>query len=390
MRCSALRITTCVTIAEVLSSPFASAHMFMASPKPIEGAAPKDPLQSDGSNFPCHGAILTDTPSQRMEVGSCFKLKFDLGANGENTAVHGGGSCQLAVTYETSPDRVRDPNNWHVIYSIEGGCPSNSAGNLVTSSYCSSPGQDECVHTWDVSLPRGLQTGQAVMSWTWFNTIGDREMYQNCARVEITRGTGEEMGSFPSMYVANIGPSDICTAAPERTNLAFPEPGKYRTTMSATNGKNWPYMTATCSAADFKQRSGRVSYFHTNATSVVPTSTAASTYPFGTDGLPGSEALHWFVTTASVNSPCLTGAEKPVTPSQSTYVEAPAALRTSSHTIDMDSQQDGTVTGSHGDVTDHNSARNNVPVPSRLPTSDITSKPPVPTSCHTRGSRRSE
>lgn len=257
-----------------------------------------------------------------METGSCFKLKLDLGANGENNAVHGGGSCQLAVTYETSLDAVRDPNNWHVIYSIEGGCPFNAAGILLTSTNCTFPGQDECVHSWNVSVPRGLQSGQAVMSWTWFNAVGDREMYQNCARVEFTRETGEEMGSFPPMYVANIGPGGVCTAAPERTNLAFPEPGRYRTTMSATKDENWPYMTATCSVAGSKQQPSRVLHSRSNATSVVSTSTATTESPFGTDGLPGSEALAQLASAAIVTSPTLLGADEPHSPSRGTAMAA--------------------------------------------------------------------
>lgn len=390
MRYSAQRMTACVTIAAVLLSPLASTHMFIASPKPIEGAAPKGPLHSDGSNFPCHGANLTATGSQRMETGSCFKLQLDLGANGENTAVHGGGSCQLAVTYETSLDAIRDPNNWHVIYSIEGGCPSNSAGNLLTSTYCTSLGQDECVHTWDVSIPEGLQSGHAVMSWTWFNTVGDREMYQNCARVEITGGTGEEMGSFPAMYVANIGPGDVCTAAPERTNLAFPEPGKYRTTMSATKGENWPYMTATCSVAGSKQQPSRVLHSHNNATSVVSRSTATTKSPFGSDGLPGSEALAQLASAAIVTSPTLLGADEPISPPRDTAVTAADATRTDGHATGMVSQQSGTATGSRDGAAYHDGPHVDVSVTSRLSTSHTASKPPKPKSCQMRGSRRSE
>ena len=230
----------------------AYAHMFLASPNPIEGAGPKDPLSSDGSNFPCHGVSIPTSGGQIMEAGSTFSLRFDLGVNGENTAVHGGGSCQLALAYDTSVENLRDPGSWHVIYSIEGGCPANSAGNLRNSTYCESPDQDECVHTWDVPLPKGLRSGHAVLSWTWFNVVGQREMYQNCASVEITGGTGEQMESFPDMYVANIGLEDVCISAPERTVLAFPDPGKFRTTMSAAADDGWPCATATCSAKTFE------------------------------------------------------------------------------------------------------------------------------------------
>jgi hypothetical protein len=308
----AFRTIACVAVAASHLPSLTSAHMFMASPKPIEGSALKDPLHLDGSNFPCHGVSLSGVAHQRMEAGSSFRLQFDLGANGENTAVHGGGSCQLAVTYETSTDRVRDPSNWHVIYSIEGGCPSNSAGNLRNSTYCTSPGQDECVHTWNVPLPKGLQSGQAVMSWTWFNAVGDREMYQNCAKVEITGGTGEEMGSFPPIYVANIGSGDVCTAAPEQTNLAFHDPGQHRTMMSATKGKNWPYATATCSFGGFTQTTIQASQSNSYAALAGSDTALVSSSSVWSNGLPGSDALHRLATAAIVSAPTSSAIGDPV------------------------------------------------------------------------------
>ena len=303
MQFFAFRTIACVAVAASHLPSLTSAHMFMASPKPIEGSAPKDPLHLDGSNFPCHGVSLSGVAHQLMEAGSSFRLQFDLGANGENTAVHGGGSCQLAVTFESSTDKARDPGNWHVIYSIEGGCPSNSAGNLRNSTYCTSPGQDECVHTWNVPLPKGLQSGQAVISWTWFNAVGDREMYQNCAKVEITGGTGEEMESFPPIYVANIGSGDVCTAAPERTNLAFHDPGQHRTMMSATKGKNWPYATATCSFGGFTQTTIQASQ-SSSYTALAGSDTAVvSSSSVWSNRLPGSDALHRLATAAIVSAP---------------------------------------------------------------------------------------
>jgi hypothetical protein len=170
-----------------------SSHMFIASPRPIEGSAPKDPLNADGSNFPCHGVALPVRGGQQLTAGSSFELKLDIGAGGENNAVHGGGSCQLAVTYETTAEKIRDPNNWHVVYSIQGGCPANAAGNLDKAVYCEAAGQSECINTWDVPLPKGLRSGHAILSWTWFNVIGKREMYQNCANINIIGGTGEDM-----------------------------------------------------------------------------------------------------------------------------------------------------------------------------------------------------
>lgn len=275
----------------------------MTSPHPIEGSAPKDPLNADGSNFPCHGVALPVRGGQQLTAGSLFELKLDIGADGENNAVHGGGSCQLAITYDTTVEKVRDPNNWHVIYSIQGGCPANAAGNLDKAVYCETAGQSECVNTWEVRLPNGLKSGHAIMSWTWFNVIGKRELYQNCANVNIVGGTGEDMASFPPMYVANIGHGDVCTSAPERTNVAFPVPGKSHTTMSRSDGKDWPYATASCSLGG----PNHLSYPTKNlGLSISPTTVESATSsipPLQSRDPPDSEALHRLATAAIVTSP---------------------------------------------------------------------------------------
>ena len=218
----------------------ASAHLFIAEPKPIQGSAPKDPLDPSGSNFPCHGAPLPTSGGQKMVAGETFPLQFEM-AEGANTAVHGGGSCQLAILTDTS--NAADPSSWNVIYSIEGGCPSNTKGNLdapLSAVACTSADQGDCVHSWDIPMPKGVKSGNAILSWTWFNTIGNREMYQNCVNVDITGGTGD--GEFPPLFVANLASvNDVKTT--ENSDVLFPEPGEFVTTMSATNGDNFPKAT---------------------------------------------------------------------------------------------------------------------------------------------------
>jgi hypothetical protein len=251
---------TAVVATSLLS--MASAHLFIAEPVPIQGSAPKDPLDPSGSNFPCHGAALPTSGGQKIAAGETFPLKFEM-ADGANTAVHGGGSCQLAILTDTT--NPADPSSWNVIYSIEGGCPSNTQGNLSPGyKACTSADQGDCMHSWDIPMPKGVKSGNAILSWTWFNTIGNREMYQNCANVDITGGSGD--GNFPPLFVANLA-SVNSVATTEGTDVLFPDPGEFVTTMSATNGHNFP--KATVASGDSGSGPGGYS---------APTATSAPAY----------------------------------------------------------------------------------------------------------------
>lgn len=196
-----------------------------------------------------------------MAAGSQQTLSFDTG-DGANTAVHGGGSCQISITYETDAAKVKDPKNWYVIYSIEGGCPSNTLANLdgtytgpagsYTGAYqCNDTAKTngvDCVNQFEFEIPKGVKEGHAILAWTWFNNVGNREMYMNCVNAQLTGGDGSEMESFPSMFVANMAGVDQCPTIAYQA-VAFPDPGKYLTTKvppsSVSQSTTYPLVTPT-------------------------------------------------------------------------------------------------------------------------------------------------
>jgi hypothetical protein len=114
-------------------------------------------------------------------------------------ATHGGGSCQLSLSYDNG-------TTFYVIQSMEGGCP------LVT--------------TYQFTIPSDAPNGNALFAWTWFNLIGNREMYMNCADVVINGGsstTDSFTTEYPPIFVANI--DNGCSTVEDKQTV-FPNPGK--------------------------------------------------------------------------------------------------------------------------------------------------------------------
>jgi hypothetical protein len=201
-----------------------AAHMAIQQPPPFADSNSKSPLDPNGDNFPCQGSTLSGGTVTQMAAGSSQPLQFNLGS-GANTAVHGGGSCQISLGYGTTEAELKNPSAWKVIHSFIGGCPTEALGNLDTAVACPA-GAPQCVNqgfTFDV--PAEVQNGNAILAWTWFNNVGNREMYMNCAPVSITGGTNQ-MDALPALFTANIGNGCATT---EDFNTDFPNPGPYVT-----------------------------------------------------------------------------------------------------------------------------------------------------------------
>ncbi|EON63048.1 hypothetical protein W97_02275 [Coniosporium apollinis CBS 100218] len=202
-----------------------NAHMVISNPVPYgQSSLNNSPLENSGSDFPCkqRPGVYDITKMNNMPVGVPQKLTFMGGAT------HGGGSCQVSVTLDQKPTKN---SQWKVVKSIIGGCPASVNGNLGSDAQGTDASQFE------FTLPKGMPNGQYTLAWTWFNKIGNREMYMNCAPIEVTGGSSDNtvFNSLPDMFVANL-PREECQT-PSDTNLIFPEPGNdVQTVIAASPG----------------------------------------------------------------------------------------------------------------------------------------------------------
>ncbi|TFA98843.1 hypothetical protein CCMA1212_009396 [Trichoderma ghanense] len=219
----------------------ASAHMKMSNPVPY-GRSTLDnaPLDLSGSDFPCKigstGSYNLEGASNVYAQGSTQQLSFI------GSAVHGGGSCQVSVTTDAQPDKN---SVWKVIKSIEGGCPAqDQVGNMGDDAAAIDP------YKYNFTIPKELQSGNYTLAWTWFNKVGNREMYMNCAPLTVTGsgGSADFLDTLPDMFRANIfgAGDDKCSTFPD-TDLLFPEPGSDVVKMNgATNAFSTPSNPAAC------------------------------------------------------------------------------------------------------------------------------------------------
>lgn len=193
----------------------ASAHITMAFPSPFTApAVTQSPISY--ANFPCQSTSTAAFagPTNTVSLGAEVDLKF----NGE--AVHGGGSCQISITYDTEPtaDSV-----WKVVKSFEGGCPArNTVGNLGDDTSATAP----VPFDYNFTMPDNIPSGAGTMAWTWINKVGNREFYMNCAALEL-EGTGGDASNYdalPDMFVANLaGGPDTCSVG--NGDFVYPAPG---------------------------------------------------------------------------------------------------------------------------------------------------------------------
>lgn len=153
-----------IAICVAISTLSVHAHLFINTPIPISKSAIKDPLDASGSNFPCHGVGLAVALIRTSRVaGNDEPLTFKLG-NGANTAVHGGGLCQISVAHETDLLKVKMPENWKVIKSFIGECPTSALGNLQFAESCNGTQGVDCVNDLSFKIPPEIRDGNATLN----------------------------------------------------------------------------------------------------------------------------------------------------------------------------------------------------------------------------------
>lgn len=119
----------------------------------------QSPLQQDGSNFPCHG-VQPEAPVATYLPGSVQKLKL------QGSAVHGGGSGQMSITYDIKPTK---DTKFRVMTSWMGDFPIKAKGNLGPDDR--DPDNKAAALPLDplnplsFKVPTGLPKGQAVVAW---------------------------------------------------------------------------------------------------------------------------------------------------------------------------------------------------------------------------------
>jgi hypothetical protein len=195
----------------------ASAHVKLKTPTPFSAdTLTTSPLNNAkpgtaGSNYPCQ---LRSNPADtykvnggytQMKVGEKQPLEFD------GSASHGGGTCQLAVSLDTEPA----PNStFKVIQVYEGGCPTSGSGN------------DGC-DSFTFTIPNGFPNGKAALAWIWYNKVGNREIYMNCAPIEVTGGADNHdvYDTLPNAYIINL-PTSECSSV-ETSDQDIPFAGQF-------------------------------------------------------------------------------------------------------------------------------------------------------------------
>lgn len=124
----------------------------------------------DYFSFPCKG--FPKGPSVAIFDSNTITVTL------EGTATHGGGHCQLGVSY--------DDNTFVVLRTVLNNCLLDSM-------------------TYSFDLPENISNQNLTVFWTWINRIGNREYYMECSDVTVNNYGTNTYIQGKELLVVNIG-----------------------------------------------------------------------------------------------------------------------------------------------------------------------------------------
>ncbi|KAF9578774.1 hypothetical protein BGW38_005265 [Lunasporangiospora selenospora] len=177
----------------VALTPAAEAHVGLLRPCARGSPRAGCPAPSNGQrvdydlNSPIGTRGSRDSPICKQSIpnanrpvykaGETINTQYSVGAS------HGGGHCQWALSYDNG-------KTWVVVKTMLRDCLKGISGGAAYSV--------------PVKIPSTAPSGKAIFMWLWNNAIGNRELYSNCADIEIK---GVKGGSItgPQALIANYG-----------------------------------------------------------------------------------------------------------------------------------------------------------------------------------------
>ncbi|KAI0233676.1 hypothetical protein L0F63_002243 [Massospora cicadina] len=119
--------------------------------------------------FPCRG-------EPAGPIYKTYKAGSNIDVHIAGSAKHEGGHCQFSMSY--------DEVEFVALKTVMGDC-------IITSV------------DYKVQIPKDAPNGNVTFAWTWFNKMGNREMYMNCVDINITGGCDDGFIRGKKMVVAN-------------------------------------------------------------------------------------------------------------------------------------------------------------------------------------------
>ncbi|KAF8986933.1 hypothetical protein BGZ52_007017 [Haplosporangium bisporale] len=184
-------------VVAVMSAMVTQAHVGLKTPCSRGQPAAGCPAPPPGSSFDydinspigTHDSIgkpickntVPYTTRKVHRAGETISTDYTVGAS------HGGGHCQWALSYD-------EGKTWVVIKTMIRECLRGVSGG------------DK--YTIPVQIPANAPSGKATFQWIWNNAVGNRELYSNCADIEIQGVNGGSISGVEPLY-ANYGPSSV-------------------------------------------------------------------------------------------------------------------------------------------------------------------------------------